>query len=476
MKQKLLNSHYRIKVTPSTMRSLKVNAIIHIFAIIHVMVTLLCRISGIDDSLMLTLLTMMMTVIVCFRRGLSVEFTAASVVIVNIAGYLIGIGGAQLIGLVSDSKLLVHSLSTFCTTEILGWSVIGISKLFRIGDKNKKLSWTPRIRWLVLAVIVIFAIRMAYTEIFNSRHFSAESIYRIIKMLTSNSVAILLLICINIIYVRFMRIRLHGKTPAVKTAVFPLFIISAAGITAVISGFNLPFRVNYTFTSKEFLLLFAVSMLAEFTVYCITYMADYTISTRSAMFKEREKAHQAQFQYMKLKQQVNPHFLFNSLNILDCLVCEEKTEQASAYIHKLANLYRYLLQNESEDHVHLEDELTFVKMYMDLLSVRFPEGIVLNTYVPAGLLRRSVVPCSIQLLVENAIKHNIASKETPLEITISADSHSITISNNINPKLSSVHSTKVGQNYIRQQYLDLTGRHIEIQSDSRNYRVTLPLI
>ncbi|MBR4133741.1 MAG: histidine kinase, partial [Bacteroidales bacterium] len=86
--------------------------------------------------------------------------------------------------------------------------------------------------------------------------------------------------------------------------------------------------------------------------------------------EHQEKARLAQYRYMNLSQQVNPHFLFNSLNILDCLVCEQKNDQASTYIHKLAAIYRYLLRNEEERLVKLRDEMDFVGQYVDLLKVR----------------------------------------------------------------------------------------------------------
>ena len=139
------------------------------------------------------------------------------------------------------------------------------------------------------------------------------------------------------------------------------------------------------------------------------------------MQKEREKANMAQYRYIKLKHQVNPHFLFNSLNILDCLICEECTERASSYTHKLAGVYRYMLKSEDEMVVPLRDELVFVNLYVDLLKERFPVGFNVETEVPESLLARYVLPCSIQLLIENAIKHNTVSEDNPLTIRIQAD-------------------------------------------------------
>ena len=116
------------------MRSLKVSGIIHLFAVLHAVVALSCHLAGINDELVLTLLTIVLIVLICLKRGLNVEFTAASVIVVNVIGYLLGTGGAQLIELLLHASPVVHAVSTFITTEILGWSIVWFTKLFRRGD------------------------------------------------------------------------------------------------------------------------------------------------------------------------------------------------------------------------------------------------------------------------------------------------------------------------------------------------------
>ena len=205
-------------------------------------------------------------------------------------------------------------------------------------------------------------------------------------------------------------------------------------------------------------------------------MINYALTTRVEMLSEREKANMAQYRYLKLKRQVNPHFLFNSLNILDCLICEEKSEQASIYTHKLAGIYRYMIKSEEEEIVSLRDELVFVRLYIDLLQVRFPEGFEVTIDVPEEKLARFVPPCSIQLLIENATKHNAVSTERPLKIEITADESNIYVRNNIVPKVTRSASTGLGQKYIRQLYMDLSGKSITIEQTENDYCVTLPLL
>ena len=149
------------------MRSLKVSGIIHLFAVLHAVVALSCHLAGINDELVLTLLTIVLIVLICLKRGLNVEFTAASVIVVNVIGYLLGTGGAQLIELLLHAPPVVHAASTFITTEILGWSIVWFTKLFRRGDDtaSRSSAWTPRIGLLLLAVGVIFVLRLAYVEL-----------------------------------------------------------------------------------------------------------------------------------------------------------------------------------------------------------------------------------------------------------------------------------------------------------------------
>ena len=227
---------------------------------------------------------------------------------------------------------------------------------------------------------------------------------------------------------------------------------------------------------RTFPSLFVISLLAQMTVYCIVFMANYALTARAKMQAEMGKANMAQYRYMKLKQQVNPHFLFNSLNILDCLVCEEQSEKASLYIHKLAGIYRYMIKSEEEEVVPLREELTFVGQYIDLLHIRFPEGFKVEVDIPEELMNRFVLPCALQLLIENATKHNAVNAANPLEIKVKADRDCVSVSNNMVPKVGKVESTGLGLKYLRQQYLDLSGKQIAVEQTEETFSVTLPLI
>lgn len=222
------------------------------------------------------------------------------------------------------------------------------------------------------------------------------------------------------------------------------------------------------------ILYFLMNFCALTTVIMI-FLLYFTWREKRKADKEQKEKHWAQFRYLKLNQQVNPHFLFNSLNVLDCLVSGGENSKASDYLHGLSGLYRYMLDIEESTLIRLESEIDFVKQYIELMKVRFPDGIEAEFDIPQEYMSREIVPCSIQLVVENAIKHNIASTDQPLKIRIYCQGDSLCVDNDIQPK-AVVKSTRKGLNYIKQQYSYISEREVTVNNDGKQFRVSLPLI
>ena len=466
------------------MKASEVNGIIHLFALLHLAVALLCRTLGFMDEIWLTLLTITMVVLIGIRLHVKVELIAASVIIINVIGYFLGVYGAKLLALISTSELITHSLATFVTTEIIGWGTYGFMRLFR-KDTGKGASGEIRVAppgrlrkehflWLIAALALVLLFRVAITLLFSGDRIPDDGLIGIAGTLLSKSAAIVVGLCVIVLAVRHIRIKCRGWSTTAKTAsIFSILLIMSAG-TALIACMDS--SSGSECSMHRFAQLFVVTLAIEFIMYSVVYIIDYALATRAAMYEERSKASYAQFQYAKLKQHVNPHFLFNSLNILDCMVQEGQTQQASSFIHKLAGIYRYMLRND-EGTVPLKDEMTFVGMYVDLLKERFPEGFDVISEIPEGLAeRKHVIPCSVQMLIENAIKHNRVGDGETLTVRISTDGHVLSVTNNLRPKLNEGESTKVGLNYLRRQYHDLYSREVEIYSDSRCFRVGIPLL
>lgn len=449
------------------MKSIGLPWIIHIFALLHAAVALGCRFAGFDDQLLLTVLTMALSLIICMKQGLKVEFTAAVVIIVNILGFLIGTFGANVLQTFIHSEYAVHGISTAVTTEILGWCIVAMTNVFvKKEDRPADIKASPYMKWILLIAAGIFVLRLLIVIFLPKSVFDHDAVFEMIRKVMSNTFSLIILICVNILFVRSLAAVAKPMSRSSLATVYVSFMAMATLLEAFLVGLD----------GESLTLLLTVSLIVEITVYCIVYMINYGITMSIKMQSEREKANMAQYRYLKLKRQVNPHFLFNSLNILDCLICEEKSEQASIYTHKLAGIYRYMIKSEEEELVTLRDELVFVRLYIDLLKVRFPEGFEVEIDVPEDRLARFVPPCSIQLLIENATKHNTVSAETPLTVRVQASESHVKVSNNIVPKVTKSPSTGLGQQYIRQLYMDLSGKSIDIEKTEKKYCVTLPLL
>lgn len=221
----------------------------------------------------------------------------------------------------------------------------------------------------------------------------------------------------------------------------------------------------------------ATLVLVLTAVVSLLFMLNFALQQQREVSKQRTRRHEAEFRYMTLKHQVSPHFLFNSLNVLDSIVHDGTREEASDYIQKMAALYRYIMKNEGKRLVPLADEIDFARTYQQLMQIRFPECLVFNDLVGPVPPEGWIVPCTLQLLVENAVKHNAVSAQNPLVITASTDGKSISVQNNLIPKLTPVaNHTGIGLQYIRNQYRDIAGEEIEVLKTADSFSVTIPII
>lgn len=181
-------------------------------------------------------------------------------------------------------------------------------------------------------------------------------------------------------------------------------------------------------------------------------------------------------QYNNLKQQVSPHFLFNSLNTLSSLIGIDP-ERAEAFVGELSVVYRYLLQNSEDGLVSLGKELNFIHSYIHLMKTRFGDGLYVSIDVPSVWNDYQIPPLSLQLLVENAIKHNVISPDQPLRIDIQiAEGQRICVRNNLQKKQQSLPSEKVGLVNIITKYRLLGQGEVLVMKSDRDFCVSLPLV
>ena len=191
---------------------------------------------------------------------------------------------------------------------------------------------------------------------------------------------------------------------------------------------------------------------------------------------EELKRINTQAQLQAIKNQINPHFLFNNLNVLSSMVMQENPD-ANKFIEEFSKVYRHVLSNQQKELVSLGEELEFVKPYLFLLEKRFPESIFVDISIPAEFREYLIIPISIQMLIENAIKHNIASRSRPLKIDVSVEGHDrLMVSNNLQKKPVGEPSTNIGLMNISKRYEIVTGKQIEIRQDDESFSVLIPLI
>lgn len=176
-----------------------------------------------------------------------------------------------------------------------------------------------------------------------------------------------------------------------------------------------------------------------------------------------------------LKTQVNPHFLFNNLNTLVALI-PDNPQQAVVFAQQLSRVYRHILELKDERTITLKEELEVLEAYSYLLQTRFGSNLQVNIDVPAGQLNNKVVPLSLQLLMENAIKHNIVSADKPLQINVYANNGALVMSNNLQKKNQLSESTGIGLENIKNRYKLLTNRLVEVIENNQHFTVSIPLI
>jgi sensor histidine kinase YesM len=233
------------------------------------------------------------------------------------------------------------------------------------------------------------------------------------------------------------------------------------------------FFLNFSFDSYYEVVL--PSLVITFFISAILHGREFLILWRkSAIDAERLQKESITAQYNSLKSQVNPHFLFNSLNALTNLVYEDQ-DKAVKFIKQLSEVYRYVLDTQSKEIVPLKEELEFLNSYLFLQKIRFGENLTID--VNLSTTPSMVAPLALQLLIENAIKHNIVSAENPLIIKVWQQQNFIVVENSLQRKTSiGEPSQGIGLENIKSRYKFLSQHPVEVREEDGKFIVKLPLI
>ena len=198
-------------------------------------------------------------------------------------------------------------------------------------------------------------------------------------------------------------------------------------------------------------------------------------NAKQEVVEQKLIAKSANAQFESLKNQLDPHFLFNSLNVLDSLI-EENPVQAQRFTNSMSKIYRYVLEQKDKELVSVEEEIDFAKTYCELLKTRFEDAVTFEFNISEEDKKGFVVPLSLQLLLENSIKHNFATSSKPLNIKIFTEKGNLIIENNLQTRELPNTSTGVGLANIVSRYNLLTERNVFVEKSEAFFRVKLPIL
>ncbi len=314
----------------------------------------------------------------------------------------------------------------------------------------------------------ILGLKIEYNQEIVSR-FIINQIYSV-ALYMANMIVILALI---------KRYRKELFTKKRLAIAIPLSIVVTLVTIFILNTSLYVFKFNYSFTEAlgaQSISEYLFSIIVSTTITIIFYFIFYRESKRSEKVKEQKIiAGTASAQFDALKNQLDPHFLFNSLNVLTSLI-HENPDQAERFTTALSKVYRYVLEQKNKELVTVDEELKFAKLYMSLIKMRFEDSIVIDIPEKSMNPEAKVVPLSLQLLLENAVKHNMVTPSKKLHIKIFERDGVLIIQNNLQPKQVVKKSSGVGLQNIRQRYALLTDREVKINQSAREFAVAIPML
>ena len=237
---------------------------------------------------------------------------------------------------------------------------------------------------------------------------------------------------------------------------------------------NQPFEsfINDKYASSYYTFGLVITLFASLVFHLIYF---YKALSEKRVKDQQIVAKTETAKFESLKSQIDPHFLFNSLNVLTSLI-GENPKQAEKFTTKLSKVYRYVLEQKSKDLIELNEELHFAKTYMELLKMRFENAVTFEIPEEASNPELKIIPLSLQLLLENSIKHNVVSEDNPLKVIITEENGYLKITNNYNPKSTLEKGTKVGLNNIKDRYGLITLKKVFVEKTAENFTVQIPLL
>ena len=257
-------------------------------------------------------------------------------------------------------------------------------------------------------------------------------------------------------------------------SIIPFMSASVTVIFLIYDTFSI---LGYRLTSDDLKLGLVVGFCVNL-IFETLYQGDYVLEKYKESVQEKEMLQQLSMEqeFDTLKSQVNPHFLFNCFNTLSSLISDDK-QKAEVFLNELSKVYRYLLRNNEDGLSTVGNEIKFIQSYYRLLQTRHGEAVQLNMEIDKRYEAYLLPSLSLQLLVENVVKHNVLSKNRPLEIDIfTTAGNKLVVNNNLQRRTIKAPSNKVGLENIKAKYNLLKQPGFQVMEDEKNFTVVLPLI
>ena len=331
---------------------------------------------------------------------------------------------------------------------------------------------------MVLAIIFLPLTMALNSLIFGGRYFTEWGIFLPSTIITAIVFSINYVICSA--FSSWLKNRMPDENQTNRRLLFMItcFIaLSGVFLLTVFHGYEMFSSFNYTFNEKGFIWAYmAISIVDIFMIMLMEGISSYNHWRENLIETEKLKKTFKQSQLLGLKSQVNPHFLFNSLNTLSSLIAEDEKE-AEAFLNEMSKVYRYMLRGDDEQLVPLQTELKFIEAYIHLLDRRFGQSLQVKLQVREEDKDKLIPPLSLQVLIENAFTQNSMSKTEPLVIRISTDGNDVVVRNNRKPKtISNAIDFEAGLDNLVTKYRLLSAADVVIQDEDSQRSIFLPLI
>lgn len=340
------------------------------------------------------------------------------------------------------------------------------------------VTYTRQDIWIAIFMVPAYILLMNYLLLGNL-YFASAGIFL--------KVTLILFVIIGVAY-QFIHARIGDwfrsrysnfkETPKRMLLMIPVHIaVNVVIISGLFFGYEAVRFPGYVFDRTSYEWALALGALMNVVVTCI-HEGVYAFELWQQKLLETEKLKKAnlQTQFESLKQQINPHFLFNCLNSLSSLI-EDDPDRATQFIDEMSNVYRYLLRSNESELTTLDTELKFAASYFHLLSTRYGSNLRLEENVDPAYRSYMLPPLTLQLLMENVVKHNVIMPQQPLHIRLeTTDEGKLVVSNNLQKRTVAVPSSRIGLANIASKYSLLGQGEISIEESPQSFSVSLPLL